>query len=481
MLLPVAAEAAVCSSVEEAGRVLREGMVRRQNTVTVTCDFDLYKSMKDIYKEALKYGGPGSSQGVSGDYLKKSLYGTVKMSGDMDDNDNIVFKYSLNYFTTEPQESQLNTDIANELRMLNLSGRSEAEKIKIIYDDIAGNVKYDTAEGSSASIRTPISYAAYGALHHKKAVCQGYAALFYRLCNESGISCRIVEGTANGSNGQESHAWNVVKIGGSWFNVDVTWDAAYKQAGRSYMYFLKNNADFKDHWRSDEFTSAAFNAACPMGTSTYRDTALGINVDGASDGDCRLTVKNGSGSGTYRKGKVVEIRANAAPSGMVFSRWNGQVTFQEGSATTQSAKIKLNGSATVEAEYKAGEASLKNGSYKLNSKSNSKFLVVKNDSSKVNAPIVAGQENAKTSRYKVTKNGSYYFVVNVKTKRYLSLKGNKVVQSKKNNFSKWKMVSAGDGSFKMVNMNGKVVTVNGSTVSGTGDGGSSSRQIRFVA
>lgn len=41
-----------------------------------------------------------------------------------------------------------------------------------------------------------------------------------------------------------------------------------------------------------------------------------------------LTVNNGSGSGSYSSGKIVQIRANAAPSGKIFDKWVGSTAVQ---------------------------------------------------------------------------------------------------------------------------------------------------------
>ena len=44
----------------------------------------------------------------------------------------------------------------------------------------------------------------------------------------------------------KNHAWNMVKIGGYWYNVDVTWDDSRKDR---YYYFLKSDLDFPGHRR----------------------------------------------------------------------------------------------------------------------------------------------------------------------------------------------------------------------------------------
>ena len=59
----------------------------------------------------------------------------------------------------------------------------------------------------------------YGALVNHVAVCSGYARAFYLLASCCGLECDYVSGQGNG----EGHAWNMVKLDGKWYNVDVTY------------------------------------------------------------------------------------------------------------------------------------------------------------------------------------------------------------------------------------------------------------------
>ena len=66
-------------------------------------------------------------------------------------------------------------------------------------------------------------------------VCEAYARAFKVLCDKAGIPCVIESGLAFTSlseysnfiktgTGGELHMWNIVKISGLWFGVDVTWN-----------------------------------------------------------------------------------------------------------------------------------------------------------------------------------------------------------------------------------------------------------------
>ena len=75
---------------------------------------------------------------------------------------------------------------------------------------------------------------------------------FFRKKRSSlNIENQIVSGTA----GYEPHAWNLVKLGGDWYHLDVTWDDPVPDVEGKvrYLYFLKNDEDMaQTHtWESE--------------------------------------------------------------------------------------------------------------------------------------------------------------------------------------------------------------------------------------
>ena len=61
-------------------------------------------------------------------------------------------------------------------------------------------------------------YTAYGALMGGNAVCQGYALAYNLLLNKVGMETEYVTSSTI------NHGWSLVKIGDTWYHVDVTWD-----------------------------------------------------------------------------------------------------------------------------------------------------------------------------------------------------------------------------------------------------------------
>lgn len=127
---------------------------------------------------------------------------------------------------------------------------SDVDKLKIFHDEIIFGCKYET-EGRYVS--TP-----FGALVEGKALCEGYARAMAILCNKSGIENMLATGTqynsdGNGNTTEEAHMWNMIKLDGEWYNMDVTWDdPASIKDGRelpddyiSYSYFLIPNNELR--------------------------------------------------------------------------------------------------------------------------------------------------------------------------------------------------------------------------------------------
>ena len=131
-----------------------------------------------------------------------------------EDNSTIVLLYST-LSKAEKDEAQLKLErkiyqILNSMPYTN----SEYEMELFFHDYIANNCKYQIRQND------PNIYNSYGCLINNVAVCEGYARAFQLLLSKCGIQAFIVRGTSH----NERHAWNIVKINGRFYHVDVTWD-----------------------------------------------------------------------------------------------------------------------------------------------------------------------------------------------------------------------------------------------------------------
>ena len=253
---------------------LKEQVVVRNSQITVSVPVEINNKVGPInaMTSAQKY--TEACTGQEGDALKYGGVGYSVSTTSYSGAARVTYTYYMNYYTTAEQEKQLTSAVTSALASLNLDGKTEAEKVVAIHNYICDHVDYDY-DGLSDSSNT-VKYTAYGALCNGKAVCNGYAVLFYRMCKEAGLSVRIISGTANGG----SHAWNIVKVGDVYYAVDSTWDGQDAQTLDQYL--LKSEKDFSaDHTRSAEYTTEEFNDAYPMALNSYYEKTFNdsLNLD----------------------------------------------------------------------------------------------------------------------------------------------------------------------------------------------------------
>lgn len=119
----------------------------------------------------------------------------------------------------------------------------EKEKELFIHDFIVQNVKYD-------KLKKEYSHEIIGALGNGVAVCEGMAKAVKILCDELNIWCIIALSEANPDKGiKYRHAWNVVRIGGQYYHLDVTFDNTLSRDDTvRYDYVnLSDKQIFRDH------------------------------------------------------------------------------------------------------------------------------------------------------------------------------------------------------------------------------------------
>ena len=250
------------TTAKSAGRVLRKDMVDRKKTVVIEykmlsselSDNNWFSALCDdiMYNAFLHTGNP--KEGDSLKYCLKSYHAKASYIKTTT-NCYITITFTLAYYTTANQEQKLDKKIKDVKKELKLDGKSDYQKVKIIYEYICKNVKYSSSGGD-------LKYTAYNALVNKKAVCQGYAVLFYRLALESDVDVRVITGYGN----SERHAWNIVELENYYYNLDSTWDAGQK----NFKYFLKGSKYFSGHSSNNYFKTKSFKKAFPLKTTNYK-------------------------------------------------------------------------------------------------------------------------------------------------------------------------------------------------------------------
>ncbi len=163
------------------------------------------------------------------------------------------------------------TKKANEIITGALKYTSAYEKEIFVHDTLLAKLEYQ--------LSAPLNQSAYSALVNGKTVCAGYARAFQYVMQQLGIPCYYCTGYAG-----ESHAWNIVRMGEHYYNVDLTWDDLDI---KSYDYFNRTDTYFsKTHIRQD--------------LSVYLPACLGTTYEG------KKTIKKTDTSNKAQDGKEEE-------------------------------------------------------------------------------------------------------------------------------------------------------------------------------
>ena len=145
--------------------------------------------------------------------------------------ENTNFSNSYVYAVTDEQKAQEAQVVKSFVSKNIKADMSDFEKEMAVARYLQKKCKYDYATYKGKAGKSKLSYCAQNALVNGKAVCQGYAEAFQELCESSGLSTRIVSNS--------THAWNLVKLEGQWYHVDITWadndQKGYKGLAKGYI------------------------------------------------------------------------------------------------------------------------------------------------------------------------------------------------------------------------------------------------------
>lgn len=119
---------------------------------------------------------------------------------------------------------------------------SEWEKEKYVHDFICENICYD-------KLKKSYSHEIIGPLGQGVGVCEGIAKAVKVLLDALGVWCVIAICGNNPEKGiKYRHTWNIVKIGGTYYHLDATFDNSLGDEEIRYDYFnLDDKNIFRDH------------------------------------------------------------------------------------------------------------------------------------------------------------------------------------------------------------------------------------------
>ncbi len=137
---------------------------------------------------------------------------------------NIVNKIDFTYCMSKEEAISRKEKIDSAIKPFLSSITSEMSDYEVtlrVYENIIKLVDYDTIglekqnKSKVTSSEPDDLRSIYGVFVNKKAVCAGYAKAFQYLINLFGIECVYIV--------SDTHAWNLIKLEGDYYHIDVTW------------------------------------------------------------------------------------------------------------------------------------------------------------------------------------------------------------------------------------------------------------------
>ena len=257
---------------DEAAAELREHMKQREESVTIGLkgrvdQEGLEELLGSLINKAIDHTGePDEGDYLAFQYSSYKGFGHTTFAGF---SPAVEVEYTLAYYDDAGKEAEVDKRVREIIAGLELSEKTDFEKIAAIHDYICDNVEYE-AEERSDIVRT-----AYGALIEGHAVCQGYSVSLYRLLLEAGIDNRIIFGQGLADDGSSgAHSWNIIELNDEYYYIDVTWD----DVGHNYDYFMvpAETGFEKNHVADESYDDSFFSEKYPMSVKVYTEEAVGL-------------------------------------------------------------------------------------------------------------------------------------------------------------------------------------------------------------
>ncbi|MBR5490381.1 MAG: Ig-like domain-containing protein, partial [Oscillospiraceae bacterium] len=156
----------------------------------------------DINLSYLAYFSPYFGNGIelTAYHFRGSYYSNIKI------NTSLTAAEAQSYFASvDAKVAQLRAEMD--------TGATDVDKILILHDYLCYNAAYDMS-GSCPSV----SYKSAGVLMKGVGVCNSYAYAAMYLLALCDIECWVTISEAM------NHAWNIVKVDGNYYHMDITWD-----------------------------------------------------------------------------------------------------------------------------------------------------------------------------------------------------------------------------------------------------------------
>lgn len=214
-------------------------------------------------------------------------------------------------------ENKSDTDLTDllkeakaDLKGVVTDGMTDFDKVKAIHDQIIKTMLFNVHDNdfyNMDSRKYDFQYLdADGQKYlEDRPTSQGYAKAFWVYMTALGIDCKYIS--------NDKHEWNMVKVDGEWYHVDVTWDDlsmyvdVYDGGSTQYKYFLRSTADLKANDINNRHTfDESMYPAC---TATVYDNYDDNNYDETTDEEL-YTSYDGSDVTISSTASEAQIQAN---------------------------------------------------------------------------------------------------------------------------------------------------------------------------
>ena len=125
------------------------------------------------------------------------------------------------------------------------SGATDYQIALLMHDRMIASIDYALDESGQPQMAS-WAHSILGVFEETGAVCEGFARAYQLLLNFKGVDCLLVTGTSR----EQGHAWNMIRLDGEWFGVDVTWDDGSENSN-PYAYFCLSDSQFYSSHEKD--------------------------------------------------------------------------------------------------------------------------------------------------------------------------------------------------------------------------------------
>lgn len=219
-LVTIAANEAIADSTQAV----------RRNASQATFDFEsirsyLVEELSACHATILlnQFDIPVDQVGALADFIRDKMPDMFHVDGMINvmGTDKYIYSVEMRYLLNAGQFksccAQMETNIAYLMRDLDTNALSDMQKALLLHDRVAIWCQYYTVSGKTEMFKDA-RHTIAGVFLDQSASCTGYSRAYKFMLDRLGIDSYITTSPSL------NHSWNIVKIGGKYYHVDITWD-----------------------------------------------------------------------------------------------------------------------------------------------------------------------------------------------------------------------------------------------------------------